>query len=78
MVGLFILTEAVKLSCFKTGILLSFCVCHTDYLRAVTSSAWLRPSLAKSLLGWEPRRLPLTEDMKTYYASWLASQDQAE
>ena len=44
-----------------------------DFHRALNASALLRPTLARSLLGWEPRRAPIAEDIKVYYHAWLAA-----
>jgi hypothetical protein len=49
------------------------CDLRTDFHRALNSTALLRPILARSLLGWEPRKPPLAEGMKVYYHAWLAS-----
>jgi len=46
---------------------------ENDFHRALNSTALLRPTLARSLLGWEPRKPPLAEGMKVYYHAWLAS-----
>ncbi|KAG8908767.1 hypothetical protein FRB99_003005 [Tulasnella sp. 403] len=40
---------------------------------AMWSSNPLRPTLARTLLGWEPRRPPLTQALGVYYKAWLAS-----
>lgn len=47
---------------------------HTEFHRALGSTALMRPQLAKSLLGWEARKAPLADGMKRYYRAWLATQ----
>ncbi|KAM0790702.1 hypothetical protein ACM66B_004559 [Microbotryomycetes sp. NB124-2] len=44
-----------------------------DFERAVASTDLLRPTLAKSLLGWQAKRAPLAQDVLIYYRAWLAS-----
>ncbi|KAK4057089.1 hypothetical protein OIO90_001989 [Microbotryomycetes sp. JL221] len=44
-----------------------------DFERAITSTDILRPTLGKTLLGWEAKRPPLAEGMETYYKAFLAS-----
>jgi hypothetical protein len=34
----------------------------------------IRPYLARTLLGWSPRKAGLIDGMETYYAEWKASQ----
>jgi len=42
--------------------------------QAVSSTIMTRPSLARSLLGWQPRKAGLVDGMKQYYSAWLAAQ----
>ncbi|KAI5479347.1 NAD P-binding protein [Pseudohyphozyma bogoriensis] len=44
-----------------------------DYHRALTSSNLLRPTLARDLLGFQPRKAPFGEGMELYYKAYLAS-----
>ncbi|KAK4052377.1 bifunctional endoribonuclease/protein kinase ire1 [Microbotryomycetes sp. JL201] len=45
----------------------------THFERAIASSDLLRPTLAKSLLGWQAKRAPMAQDISVYYKAWLAS-----
>jgi len=40
---------------------------------AVATSNSVRPSLARSLVGWKPVKAGLVDGIKTYYAAWKAS-----
>ncbi|KAF7290768.1 Epimerase domain-containing protein [Mycena indigotica] len=40
---------------------------------AFSSTAIIRPYLAKALLDWSPRKIGLTDGLEIYYAAWLAS-----
>ena len=42
---------------------------------ALTTTVLLRPYLAKSLLGWQPKKPGLVDGLSLYYAAWQASQD---
>lgn len=48
--------------------------CIAEFHRALASTALMRPQLAKSLLGWEARKVPLGDGMLRYYRAWLATQ----
>lgn len=39
---------------------------------AMSATTKLRPTLARSLLGWEPRKASLTDGIATYYAAYKA------
>jgi len=39
---------------------------------AIATSATLRPSLARALLGWRPLKPSFVDGLKTYYATWKA------
>jgi len=41
---------------------------------AFTTTALIRPCLARSLLGWAPRKPSLIDGLEVYYAAYLASQ----
>jgi len=41
---------------------------------AITTTTLLRPYLARSLVGWSPRKPGLVDGLATYYAAWKASQ----
>ncbi|EPS93644.1 NAD-binding protein [Fomitopsis schrenkii] len=43
--------------------------------RALASTMRVRPYLARSLLGWQPRKAGLADHMGIYYNSWKASLD---
>ncbi|KAK1235585.1 hypothetical protein PQX77_001178 [Marasmius sp. AFHP31] len=45
----------------------------SDYESALTQTTNLRPYLARSVLGWQPRKAGLVDYMAVYYASWRAS-----
>lgn len=45
-----------------------------EFHRAIASTNLLRPTLGKSLVGWQPRKAPLAQNMLQYYHAWLASQ----
>jgi hypothetical protein len=40
----------------------------------MATTATLRPYLARSLLGWQPRKAGLVDGLETYYAAWQAAQ----
>ncbi|CCA75649.1 hypothetical protein PIIN_09639 [Serendipita indica DSM 11827] len=39
---------------------------------AMSVTTKLRPTLARSLLGWEPRKASLTDGMAAYFEAWKA------
>jgi len=41
---------------------------------AASSTTRIRPYLARTLLGWSPRKPGFVDGMETYYAAWKASQ----
>ncbi|KAI0917143.1 hypothetical protein AcW1_007583 [Taiwanofungus camphoratus] len=41
---------------------------------AITTTSLLRPYLARSLLGWQPRKAGLVDHLEIYYNAWKASQ----
>lgn len=41
---------------------------------AVASSQRIRPTLARSVLGWEPRKTNLVDGLEVYYAAWKAAE----
>lgn len=41
---------------------------------ALTASTLIRPYLARSLLGWRPRKASLVDHLEIYYNSWKASE----
>ncbi|EIW74573.1 NAD(P)-binding protein [Coniophora puteana RWD-64-598 SS2] len=43
--------------------------------QALGATNLLRPYLAKSLLGWQPKKAGLVDGLGVYYAAWKASQD---
>ncbi|THH14100.1 hypothetical protein EW146_g6191 [Bondarzewia mesenterica] len=43
-------------------------------MEALSLSQIVRPTLARTLLGWEPRKTGLVDGLETYYAAWKASQ----
>ncbi|KAF7796082.1 hypothetical protein EIP86_007253 [Pleurotus ostreatoroseus] len=43
------------------------------YEEALTTTTLLRPYLARSLLGWSPRKAGLVDGLETYYNAWKAS-----
>ncbi|KAF9240175.1 hypothetical protein BU15DRAFT_61513 [Melanogaster broomeanus] len=45
------------------------------YEEALSTTQLLRPYLAKSLLGWQPKKPGLTEGLPMYYAAWQASRE---
>lgn len=45
------------------------------YEVALGATALLRPYLARSLLGWTPRKPGLVDGLETYYRSYVASLD---
>ncbi|TFY50906.1 hypothetical protein EVG20_g11263, partial [Dentipellis fragilis] len=44
---------------------------------AVASTTLIRPYLARTLLGWEPRKAGLVDRLETWYAAWMASAPEA-
>jgi nucleoside-diphosphate-sugar epimerase len=46
----------------------------TAFEEAMATTATLRPYLARSLLGWQPRKAGLVDGLETYYAAWQAAQ----
>lgn len=48
------------------------------YYQALSSTALLRPYLARALLGWQPRKPGLADGMATYFAAWKATSDTNE
>ncbi|KAF9643435.1 NAD(P)-binding protein [Thelephora ganbajun] len=42
--------------------------------QAACTTTRIRPYLARTLLGWSPRKPGLVDGMETYYATWKASQ----
>ncbi|KZT63697.1 NAD(P)-binding protein [Daedalea quercina L-15889] len=46
---------------------------QTPLERGLASSLRLRPYLARSLLGWQPRKAGLSDHMEIYYNAWKAS-----
>jgi nucleoside-diphosphate-sugar epimerase len=44
------------------------------YEEAYATTALTRPYLARSLLGWQPRKLGLCNGLELYYSAWKASQ----
>jgi len=42
---------------------------------ALASTTLARPYLAKSLLGWQPKKASLVDGLAVYYAAWKASSD---
>lgn len=40
--------------------------------KAIATTTLLRPTLARSLLRWQPRKPGLVDGMPTYYAAWQA------
>ncbi|KAJ7060554.1 NAD(P)-binding protein [Mycena amicta] len=45
---------------------------ETLFEEAFSSTAIIRPYLAKALLDWSPKKLGLTDGLEIYYAAWLA------
>ncbi|KAL0577636.1 hypothetical protein V5O48_004361 [Marasmius crinis-equi] len=43
------------------------------YETALTQTTNIRPYLARTLLGWQPRKAGLIDHMPVYYAAWKAS-----
>ncbi|KAJ3523750.1 hypothetical protein NM688_g8675 [Phlebia brevispora] len=43
------------------------------YETACTASAILRPYLARTLLGWQPKKPGAVDNLKVYYDAWKAS-----
>lgn len=43
------------------------------YEAACTASAILRPYLARTLLGWQPRKPGIVDNLGVYYSAWKAS-----
>ncbi|CCM04674.1 uncharacterized protein FIBRA_06860 [Fibroporia radiculosa] len=41
---------------------------------AITTTSLLRPYLARSLLGWQPRKAGLVDNLEVYYNAWKASE----
>ena len=41
---------------------------------AIMTTTLLRPYLARSLVGWNPRKPGVVDGLATYYATWKASQ----
>ena len=56
-----------------------FCLTMTRILRdialeeAIATTTLLRPYLARSLVGWSPRKPGLVDGLTVYYAAWKAS-----
>ena len=46
------------------------------YEVALGTTTLIRPYLAKTLLGWQPRKPGLVDGLPIYYAAWLAAQHQ--
>jgi nucleoside-diphosphate-sugar epimerase len=42
---------------------------------AMAGTSKLRPTLARSLLGWEPRKASFTDGIATYYEAFKAAQE---
>lgn len=40
---------------------------------ALVATTRVRPTLARSLLGWAPRKMSMMDGIATYYASFLAA-----
>ena len=40
---------------------------------AITTTSLIRPYLAKTLLGWEPKKAGLVDGLRVYYEAWKAS-----
>ncbi|EKM60369.1 uncharacterized protein PHACADRAFT_179692 [Phanerochaete carnosa HHB-10118-sp] len=43
------------------------------YETALTTTSLLRPYLARNLLGWQPRKAGLVDNLEVYYNAWKAS-----
>lgn len=43
------------------------------YQSAIATTSLLRPYLARSLLGWHPKKAGLIEGLETYYNAWKAA-----
>ncbi|TDL17297.1 NAD(P)-binding protein [Rickenella mellea] len=44
------------------------------YEEAQAGTAIMRPSLARAILGWTPKKAGFVDGMRTYYAAWQATQ----
>lgn len=47
---------------------------HVAFEEAACSTTRIRPYLARTLLGWSPRKPGFVDGMEVYYAAWKASQ----
>ncbi|KZT11966.1 NAD(P)-binding protein [Laetiporus sulphureus 93-53] len=43
--------------------------------KAIGTTGLARPYLARSLLGWQPRKAGLVDHLEIYYSAWKASED---
>jgi nucleoside-diphosphate-sugar epimerase len=59
MVGLFIAHGSLTGAC-------------TAWEEALACTSLLKPYLARSLLGWQPKKMSLVEGLSLYYAAWKA------
>ena len=51
----------------------AYCIC-VGFEVGGCSTTRIRPYLARTLLGWSPRKPGFVDGMETYYAAWKASQ----
>lgn len=47
--------------------------CSLDWERALASTVLMRPCLAKTLLGWQPKKLGFGDGLSIYYEAWKTS-----
>ena len=41
---------------------------------AISTTSLVRPTLARTILGWETHKAGLIDGLEVYYAAWKASQ----
>jgi nucleoside-diphosphate-sugar epimerase len=45
---------------------------YTAWEEGLACTSLLKPYLARSLLGWQPKKMSLVEGLSLYYAAWKA------
>lgn len=56
-----------------TGLQLTIYQTYPVFEKAITTTLLLRPYLARSLLGWQPRKAGLVDHLEIYYNAWKAT-----
>lgn len=58
----------------RLGQMLTVVVFWTVFETALSTTTIIRPYLARSLLGWRPRKAGLLDHLDVYYQAWQASE----